>query len=1138
MDRWATKDHYERETEESQRLVRPAPKIKAPRRDLRRERMDPDRDPDIDDDPDIAKDKDLSLNYKNVGGSVARVLSRYLGYDPLAVGVAGRFLRQADLDRSGADDDFVAVVNKETGEPTRVKKDTLKGPEGKKYKIVEKEEGESSEEDLKGGGAKLHEMAESDPALANFIKKLKNPEEGFEEVAKANPKILLKQVYPKATFPPELKTLGDLHKAIKLVPNAPPKQTKKAPKKQAPVAEPPKQAPAPAAEKPAPEAPKEAPKQEGPAPGAEKPAPKEEAPAPAAGGEPPKPPKEPPKGGDEDEDPGSAFGGPSAEQKKQLADWLQKEGPTTPEFKEWAQKQKTVVEKDGKFLFPVKGKGRLPFDQLSIGDKLKFKAQFEDDHRAGLNLEGLKKLAEKPKMRKLLRELGNKHSDLRTKLEEEARNDNRSLDESDVSKTIKELAGVELPEHMGSVQDLIDAAEKGFAPPKEPQRSKPTTQDKQLSNQSLALTFPDDVAKEVAGLGLHHDDVNNLISYYQAAMKRPVEGARDVGNLVKTLTGGAYHLDPDSVDVPDKDSTSGEPFEDLPPEEQSEVYAKHKMKMLATSLAARARVTSALKDTGLPMSVAKRLSESMLGGGEGHDPGPNEVRSFYKDSLVTASYHEPMSKEQVDHLLKLTGSNPAARKFAVAYLQAKDYADARKQFLEKDRNHPDRQITEYDDPKTIAKKLEAASDFLKQRSARYPSDAVSEDTAMEFRNRVVDRMAALSPESVPLIRGHLDEYEVNDFNEKARAYAKGIKSFTKAFEAEEKAHRKEQGEGFNDEKTVYRSQEAPEGAHDEAVVHRLAEKGIFPPRKPTPPPGYDYVSDPKKAEAESNDFWKWFQNLYKRKAKKAAAELLTVEQRVAARHLYSSYSGCWTMGPTVRTALYWGQEPYEQTATYPGWTQAQARDFEKKDFDVILAAAREWLKVPVLGREIKGLYPDTQFRAALDLALRDHENGKYSAGLYPTVYDELLAKLAGQPGPYELSTTMPTDVPTVGVKSAVKSTYGATTERGLQTMKASQELRLFASRAAATTKDAELAFDLMALADRLAAEEAEGSKQEQAGQQQGQEGQAEQQKQAAIRVAATQINKFNSVKALVVKQAGLYPQLREVFIPILQACKG
>lgn len=109
-------------------------------------------------------------------------------------------------------------------------------------------------------------------------------------------------------------------------------------------------------------------------------------------------------------------------------------------------------------------------------------------------------------------------------------------------------------------------------------------------------------------------------------------------------------------------------------------------------------------------------------------------------------------------------------------------------------------------------------------------------------------------------------------------------------------------------------------------------------------------------------------------------------------------------------------------------------------------------------------------------------------------------------------------------------------------MKASAQVRLFASRAASGTPDPELAFDLAALADRLAADEAQAGSaaqagQEQAGQQQA-PAEAEAQKQAAIRVAATQITKFNAVKALVVKQATAYPTLREVFLPILQALKG
>ena len=102
-------------------------------------------------------------------------------------------------------------------------------------------------------------------------------------------------------------------------------------------------------------------------------------------------------------------------------------------------------------------------------------------------------------------------------------------------------------------------------------------------------------------------------------------------------------------------------------------------------------------------------------------------------------------------------------------------------------------------------------------------------------------------------------------------------------------------------------------------------------------------------------------------------------------------------------------------------------------------------------------------------------------------------------------------------------------------MKASEQLRLFASRAAATARDQELSFDLIALADRLAAEEAQGSKEQEA---KDNSDMPQQQMQAAVRVAATHVNKFNSVRALVVAQATAFPQLREVFLPILKACKG
>jgi len=64
MDSIATKDHYEREQDEAERLVRPPPKNKPPRRDLRRERVE-------EDDPDKDADKDASL--------AARVARRFQG---------------------------------------------------------------------------------------------------------------------------------------------------------------------------------------------------------------------------------------------------------------------------------------------------------------------------------------------------------------------------------------------------------------------------------------------------------------------------------------------------------------------------------------------------------------------------------------------------------------------------------------------------------------------------------------------------------------------------------------------------------------------------------------------------------------------------------------------------------------------------------------------------------------------------------------------------------------------------------------------------------------------------------------------------------------------------------------------------
>jgi len=64
--KFGTKSDAEKEDEEVERLVRPEPKKKPPRNDLRRERVR-ERDPDLEDKADATHDKDLSRNYKRIG---------------------------------------------------------------------------------------------------------------------------------------------------------------------------------------------------------------------------------------------------------------------------------------------------------------------------------------------------------------------------------------------------------------------------------------------------------------------------------------------------------------------------------------------------------------------------------------------------------------------------------------------------------------------------------------------------------------------------------------------------------------------------------------------------------------------------------------------------------------------------------------------------------------------------------------------------------------------------------------------------------------------------------------------------------------------------------------------------------------
>lgn len=123
MDRWATKDTYEHEADEAERLVRPAPKVKPPRHDKKRETVN-ERDSDTSSDPDLKGDPDMSLNYKSVGGS-------------LVERVAARFA--AEKDDKPKSNQWVRVRNRQLDVGTRVKPETLKEKPGVYEKTPENE---------------------------------------------------------------------------------------------------------------------------------------------------------------------------------------------------------------------------------------------------------------------------------------------------------------------------------------------------------------------------------------------------------------------------------------------------------------------------------------------------------------------------------------------------------------------------------------------------------------------------------------------------------------------------------------------------------------------------------------------------------------------------------------------------------------------------------------------------------------------------------------------------------------------------------------------------------------------------------------------------------------------------------------
>jgi hypothetical protein len=452
------------------------------------------------------------------------------------------------------------------------------------------------------------------------------------------------------------------------------------------------------------------------------------------------------------------------------------------------------------------------------------------------------------------------------------------------------------------------------------------------------------------------------------------------------------------------------------------------------------------------------------------------------DHMVSQQSTERVSPSDAKSMLSKLLKHPSARRIAVGYLQGLDYLDALDQLF--DENN----LSERSSPTEISRALIDVSRNLAEKDERsYGSDSVM-NVGAAMRSRVLSYLDTLAPEKAVRVRGEIADYE-RDEEERRR--------------------------------------------------DRMA-----PPGTPYRTPGGEREA-PQRRETPAEE----------------QLRLLGIPLGKLAC-TYSFYHTIGSMGRpyTQRHALYHGVSPYSKEkgpAAYAEWSQAHARDLGDADFKAILKSARTWLRAPVLAKNVEGVVRDTQLRAALDLAIRTCDGGRYAGAVAPTVYDDLLRQLAGISDKGTLLTVREANTPvsasspygageietTATTRNAAVSNF---TNKG-NTMKgsvASVELRSYATRIASTHP--EIAYDLVELSARLAADEQQEGGQQQEQAQSGQQVQSQQQKQAqgeeqseeqAQEGQQKQAAAYRALRASLIQAVAQNPKLRAPLLPVLQILK-
>ncbi len=488
-------------------------------------------------------------------------------------------------------------------------------------------------------------------------------------------------------------------------------------------------------------------------------------------------------------------------------------------------------------------------------------------------------------------------------------------------------------------------AEKAGIPA--PKRAEATEQDYEEVVGLILDTFPTSVASQIMERNLHPDDVRELVSAYAQARQMPKP--KDLSAFAQEAQ-GFFELNPDRVAPPKKWKTadgSVVDFATLPESEKAEAYRKHQMQVVALSQATQETLSkefelrSGLGAPRVPPYVASAISTALL-----TKQSPEETaRSLFQAAVEKGE----VAKLAPGSVKKLMAAVPPEVQPAVrGFLQANDYNEAKSLFLDSG------EISERDRAGVIFKNLKKADTFLIERAATYGDD--TKGAAKIFRNKVLSQLRTLDPDKYKQVRTLFDHEEANQYEAAVKAHKKAMSAWKDRMMAWGKKQGPYRGEPFAEE----------------------------PPEPPKPPPRYALVR-PSKTEAAG------LLDEVRSRTKTAS--------RVTEKFI-SFYSSSDAMD---RKAVYHGIDPVQSyPGRYPKGTQPHQRDFGEADSMVVLAAAREWLKQPVLSKAVPGFERETQMRAALDLGL---QSSGYAGHVSPGLYDQLLAQLTGAGSPNKEGST-------------------------------------------------------------------------------------------------------------------------------------